>query len=57
MCCLEVVQTIYINSPSDSISEGLIFQNFLGGMLPDPPRFVMLCIPDCVLCTQLPRLQ
>ena len=23
--------------PSDSISEGVIFQNFLGGMPPDPP--------------------
>ena len=38
--------------PSDSISEGLIFQNFLGGMPPDPPRFGMLCMPDHVLRTQ-----
>ena len=39
--------------PSDSISEGLIFQNFLGGMPPDPPRFGMPRMPDCVLLTQL----
>ena len=43
-----------LKMPPDSISEGLIFQNFLGGMPPDPPRFGMLCMPDCVLCTQLP---
>ena len=43
-----------LKMPSDSISESLIFQNFLGGMPPDPPRFGMLCMPDCVLRTQLP---
>ena len=32
---------------SDSISEGLIFQKFLGGMPPDPPRFDMLCMQMC----------
>ena len=37
---------------SDSISEGVNFQNFLGGMPPDPPRFGMLCMPACVLCTK-----
>ena len=36
--------------PSDSISEGLIFQNFLGGMPPDPSRF---CMPNRMLLTQL----
>ena len=30
---------------SDSISEGVIFQNFLGGMPPDPPCASMLCMP------------
>ena len=39
--------------PSDIISEGLIFQSFLGGMPPDPPRFGMLRMPDRVLHTQL----
>ena len=43
-----------LKMPSDSISEGLIFQNFLGGM---PPDLGMLCMPDCVLCTQLPCSQ
>ena len=43
-----------LKMPSDSISESLIFQNFLGGMPPDPPRFGMLCMPDCVLRKQLP---
>ena len=32
---------------SDSVSEGLILQNFLGGMPPDPPRFGMLCMQMC----------
>ena len=27
--------------PSDSILEGVIFKNFLGGMPPDPPRVCM----------------
>ena len=31
----------------DSISEGVIFQNFLGGMPPDPPRFGMLRMHVC----------
>ena len=31
--------------PSDSISEGVIFQTFLEGMSPDPPSVGMLCIP------------
>ena len=44
-----------LKMPSDSISEGLIFQNFLGGMPPDPPRFGIM--PDCVLRTQLPCSQ
>ena len=39
--------------PLDSISESLIFQNFLGGHAPRPPRFGMLCMPDRVLLTQL----
>ena len=39
-----------LKMPSDSISEGLIFQNFLGGHASDPPRFGMLCMPDCA-CT------
>ena len=39
--------------PSNSISEGLIFQNFLGGHAPRPPRFGMLRMPDRVLLTQL----
>ena len=39
--------------PSDSISEGLIFQNFLGGHAPRPPRFGMLRMPDRELLTQL----
>ena len=38
--------------PSDSISEGLIFQNFLGHA-PRPPRFGMLGMPDRVFLTQL----
>ena len=33
--------------PSDSISEGVIFQNFLGGMPPDPPSAGMLRMPVC----------
>ena len=36
-----------LTMPSDSISEGVIFQNFLGGMLPDPPSAGMLCMPVC----------
>ena len=31
-----------LKMPSDSISEGVIFQNFLGGMPPDP--LVLACI-------------
>ena len=31
-----------LKMPSDSISEGVIFQNFLGGMPPDPPSACML---------------
>ena len=31
--------------PSDSILEGVIFQNFLGGMPPDPPSAGMLRMP------------
>ena len=34
-----------LNMPSESISEGVIFQNFLGGMPPDPPSVGMLCMP------------
>ena len=30
-----------LKMPSDSISEGVIFQNFLGGMPPDPPSVGM----------------
>ena len=34
--------------PSDSISEGVVFQNFLGGgMPPDPLSVGMLCMPVC----------
>ena len=36
-----------LKMPSNSISKGIIFQNFLGGMLPDPPRVAMLCMPVC----------
>ena len=32
---------------SDSISEGVIFQNFLGGMPPDPPSIGMFRMPVC----------
>ena len=32
---------------SDSISESVIFQNFLGGMPPDAPSIGMLCMPVC----------
>ena len=31
-----------LKMPSDSTSEGMIFQNFLGGMPPDPPSAGML---------------
>ena len=35
-----------LKMPSDSISEGVIFQNFMGGMPPDPlPSAGMLRIP------------
>ena len=33
--------------PSDSISEGVIFQTFLAGMPPDPSSAAMLCMPVC----------
>ena len=33
--------------PSDSISEGVIFQNFLGGHAPRPPSADMLRMPVC----------
>ena len=36
-----------LKMPSDSISESVIFQNFLGGMPPDPPSAGMLCMPVC----------
>ena len=39
--------------PSDSISEGIIFQNFVGGHAPRPPRVGMLRMPDRMLLTQL----
>ena len=53
--CLEISSRSNkpLKMPSDSISEGLIFQNFLGGHAPRPPRFGMLCMPNRVLCTQL----
>ena len=35
-----------LKMPSDSIS-GIIFQNFLGGMPPDPPRAGMFRMPVC----------
>ena len=35
---------------SDSILEGIIFQNFLGGRAPDPPRFGMLCLYIPAVC-------
>ena len=31
-----------LKMPSDSISEGVVFQNFLEGMPPDPPSVGML---------------
>ena len=36
-----------LKMPSDSILEGVIFQNFLGGMPPDPPSAGMLLMPVC----------
>ena len=36
-----------LKMPSDSISEGVIFQNFLGGHAPDPLSAGMLHIPLC----------
>ena len=36
-----------LKMPSDSISEGVIFQNFLGGMPLDPPSAGMLRMPVC----------
>ena len=57
MCYLGVVDNKPLKMPSDSISEGLIFQNFLGGHAPRPPRFGMLCMPDWVFRTQLPCSQ
>ena len=36
-----------LKMPSNSISEGVIFQNFLGGMPPDPPSAGMLHMPVC----------
>ena len=32
-----------LKMPPDSITEGVIFQNFLEGMPPDPPSAGMLC--------------
>ena len=45
-CCLGSRSNKPLKVPSNSISEDLIFQNFLKGMPPDPPRFCMLRIPD-----------
>ena len=45
-----------LKMPSNSISEGVIFQNFLGGMPPDPPSAGMLRMPVCFAhyeCTYL----
>ena len=36
-----------LKMPSDSISESVIFQNFLGGQAPDPPSVGMLCMLVC----------
>ena len=36
-----------LKMPSDSISEGVIFQNFLGGHAPRPPSAGMLHMPVC----------
>ena len=36
-----------LKMPSDSISEGVIFQNFLGGHAPRPPSVGMLHMPVC----------
>ena len=35
----------FLKMPPDSISGSVIFQNFLGGMPPDPPIAGMLCMP------------
>ena len=35
--------------PSDSISEGLIFQNFLGGMPPDPGHALHVRFPHTII--------
>ena len=36
-----------LKMPSDSISESVIFQNFLGVCPIDPPSVGMLCMPMC----------
>ena len=36
-----------LNIPSGSISDSVMFRNFLGGMPPDPPSVGMLCMLVC----------
>ena len=42
-----------LKMPSDSISEGVIFQNFLGGHAPRPSSAGMLRMPVCFACKYL----
>ena len=39
---MNIIAIRSLKIPLDSILEGVIFKNFLGGMPPDPPRVCML---------------
>ena len=43
-----------LKMPSDSISEDVIFQNFLGGHAPDPPSIGMLDMPVYTMTMHIP---
>ena len=44
---MNIIAIRLLKIPSDSILEGVILKNFLGGMPPDPPRVCMLHMYMC----------
>ena len=44
---MNIIAIRSLKIPSDSILEGVIFKNFLGGMPPDPPRVCILHMHMC----------
>ena len=51
---MNIIAIRSLKIPSDSILEGVIFKNFLGGMPPDPPRVCMhMCFAHYVSASSM----